>query len=52
MSAKRKREILTLFWYSQRPIFEQERGVTMNSARYREALREKLTLAIWSRQRV
>jgi hypothetical protein len=40
--------MLTVFWNSQGPILEhyQERGTTVNSARYSEMLRDKLTTAI------
>ena len=44
---------LTVFWYSQGPVLEhyQERGKTINSARYSEMLTDRLKLAIRSKRR-
>ena len=45
--------MLTMFWDSQGPVLEhyQERGTTMNSARYSEMLTDRLKPAILSKCR-
>ena len=45
--------MLTVFWDSQGPVLEhyQERGTTINSARYSEMLTDRLKPAIRSRRR-
>ena len=45
--------VLTVFWDSQGPVLEhyQERGTTINSARYSEMLTDRLKPAIWSKCR-
>ena len=50
----RRKMMLTVFWYSQGPVLEhyQERGTTINSARYSGMLTERLKPAIRSKRRV
>ena len=45
--------MLTVFWYSQGPVLEhyQERGTSINSARYSEMLTDRLKPATRSKRR-